>query len=95
MSGCVRKTSNPYTPFNQSGGAAARALDELALLHAGAAALSEVVDAGGGEDSCREGEDEERNEAGELHVSDVGEGLSGVSSATFRAFYTWTPIQYR
>jgi hypothetical protein len=61
---------NAHIPFIQSGRAAARALDEVALQYAVAAALLQVVDPRGGQDSCREGEDEESGEAGELHVSE-------------------------
>ncbi|KAJ6544517.1 hypothetical protein B0H19DRAFT_1076621 [Mycena capillaripes] len=64
------------TPFTQSCGAAARALDELAFQRAVTATLHEVVGGRGGQDSCREGEDEERSEADELHVSDVGASLA-------------------
>jgi hypothetical protein len=56
---CICATSNAHTPFNQLCGAAARALDELALQHAVAAVLCEVVDTRGSQDSGREGKDDD------------------------------------
>jgi hypothetical protein len=60
--------SHKHTIERHSCRAAARALDELTLEHAGAAARREVVDGRGSEHGCREGEDDERGEAGELHI---------------------------